>query len=107
MLSGIERHLLQHREDERFISRRSRSQQHMRVLAFGYIKEHVVDAGARSAPRSSVAAVSKQVCGAWWMAGPLIKPASKSTKKEKTAEMGGLSPSRCLLVQANDTLRRD
>ena len=73
VLSGIERHLLQHySEDERFISRRSRSQQHMRVLAFGYIKEHVVDAGARSAPRSSVAAVSKQVCGASWLAGPLI-----------------------------------
>jgi hypothetical protein len=26
---------------------------------------------ARSAPRSSVAAVSKQVCRAWWMASPL------------------------------------
>ena len=25
-----------------------------------------------SAPRSSVAAVPEQVCGAWWMAGPLI-----------------------------------
>ena len=46
MLSGIERHLLQHySEAERFISRRSRSQQHLRLLAFGYIKEHVVDAG--------------------------------------------------------------
>ena len=33
---------------------------------------------ARSAPRSSVAAVSKQVCGARWMAGPLIFTLARS-----------------------------
>jgi hypothetical protein len=46
MLSDIERHLLLHYiEDERIISRRARSQQHMGLLAFGYIKEHVIDIG--------------------------------------------------------------
>jgi hypothetical protein len=46
MLSDIERGLLQHySEGERFISPRSRSHQHRRLVAFGYIKEHVIDIG--------------------------------------------------------------
>ena len=44
MLSNIERHLLRHyAEGKQIICRRARSQQHLRLLAFGYIKEHVID----------------------------------------------------------------
>jgi hypothetical protein len=47
MLSNIERHLLLHyTEGKRIIRRRARSQQHLRLLAFGYIKEHVIDFGS-------------------------------------------------------------
>ena len=47
MLSDIERHLLLHyTEGKRIIRRRDRSQQHLRLLAFGYIKEHVIDLGS-------------------------------------------------------------
>ena len=47
MLSDIERHLLLHyTEGKRIIRRRARSQQHLRLLAFGYIKEHVIDLGS-------------------------------------------------------------
>jgi hypothetical protein len=46
MLSNIERQLLRHySEDERLIGKQTRSQQHLRLLAWGYIREHVVDAG--------------------------------------------------------------
>jgi len=44
MLSNIEHHLLLHyTEGKRIIRRRARSQQHLRLLAFGDIKEHVID----------------------------------------------------------------
>ena len=47
MLSDLERHLLLHYiEGKRIIRRRTRSQQHLRLLAFGYIKEHVIDLGS-------------------------------------------------------------
>jgi hypothetical protein len=46
MLSDIERRLLQHYiEDERIISGRVRSQQHIRLLALGYIREDPIDTG--------------------------------------------------------------
>jgi hypothetical protein len=46
MRSDIERQLLRHySEDERLIGKQARSQQHSRLLALGYIREHVVDAG--------------------------------------------------------------
>ncbi len=47
MLSDIERHLLLHyTEGKRIIRRGPRSQQHLRLLAFGYIKEHMIDLGS-------------------------------------------------------------
>jgi len=47
MLSNIERHLLRHyAEGKQLIRRRARSQQHLRLLAFGYIKEHMIDLGS-------------------------------------------------------------
>jgi hypothetical protein len=46
MLSNIERQLLRHySEDERLIGKQARSQQHLRLLALGYVQENVVDAG--------------------------------------------------------------
>jgi hypothetical protein len=46
MLSNIECQLLRHySEEERLIGKHARSQQHLRLLALGYIREHVVDAG--------------------------------------------------------------
>jgi hypothetical protein len=45
-LSDFERHLLLHYIDgERIIKGRARSQQHLRLLAFGYIKEHAINFG--------------------------------------------------------------
>jgi hypothetical protein len=47
MLSDIERHLLlQYIEGKRIVRRNPRSQQHRRLLAFRYIKEHVIDLGS-------------------------------------------------------------
>jgi hypothetical protein len=46
MLSNIERDLLLHYTEGKLIRRRARSQQHLRLLAFGYIKEHVIDFGS-------------------------------------------------------------
>ena len=46
MLSDIERHLLLHYIGGKRIIRAARSQQHLRLLAFGYIKEHVIDFGS-------------------------------------------------------------
>jgi hypothetical protein len=46
MLSEIEKHLLLHySEGECFISPRLRSHQHRRLVAFGYIREDVIDIG--------------------------------------------------------------
>jgi hypothetical protein len=46
MLSEIERGLLlRYTEGKRIVRRRARSQQHLRLLAFGYIKEQVIDFG--------------------------------------------------------------
>ena len=62
MLSDIERHLLLHyTEGKRIIRRRVRSQQHLRLLAFGYIKEHVIDLGRLliSITRAGYAALNK------------------------------------------------
>jgi hypothetical protein len=47
MLSEIERGLLLHYiENKQIVRRRVRSQQHLRLLAFGYIKEQVIDFGS-------------------------------------------------------------
>ena len=46
MLSNIEQSLLQHyTDDERIITRHTRSQQHIRLLALGLIEERLIDPG--------------------------------------------------------------
>jgi hypothetical protein len=46
MLSDIERRLLRHYIDAQpIVNRRARSLQHLRLLAFGYIKEHATEIG--------------------------------------------------------------
>ena len=59
MLSDIERHLLLHYiEGKRIIRRRARSQQHLRLLAFGYIKEHATEIG------NLVISITRAACAA-------------------------------------------
>ena len=62
MLSEIERGLLlRYTEGKRIVRRRARNQQHVRLLAFGYIKEQVIDLGRLliSITRAGYAALNK------------------------------------------------